>query len=30
MSQNTQVVHKNLHILGSLILFLIVLEHPLL
>lgn len=28
-SQNTQVVHKNLHILGSLILFLIVLKHPL-
>lgn len=28
-SQNTQVVHKNLHILGSLVLSLIVLKHPL-
>ncbi|MGF6947695.1 hypothetical protein QF028_000188 [Neobacillus sp. B4I6] len=28
-SQNTQEMHKNLHILGSLILFLIVLKHPL-
>ncbi|MDQ0232704.1 hypothetical protein J2S19_004026 [Metabacillus malikii] len=27
-SQNTQVVHKNLHILGSLVLSLIVLKLP--